>query len=85
MSRVRTVLSAALLFLLFGTVFGAEWLPATASCALSSQVPAGEGADRDSWQQPEKVLDAVGVRAGMTIGEVGSGYGYFTFNLAARV
>jgi SAM-dependent methyltransferase len=52
---------------------------------LSPQVPTGEGADRDSWQQPEKVLDAVGVKAGMTIGEVGAGNGYFTFRLARRV
>lgn len=41
--------------------------------------------DRDSWQQPERVMDAIGVKAGMTIGEVGAGRGYFTFKLARRV
>jgi len=40
---------------------------------------------RDSWQQPERVMDAIGVKAGMTIGEVGAGKGYFTFKLARRV
>ncbi len=40
---------------------------------------------RDTWQQPEKVMDAIGVIAGMTVGEVGAGEGYFTFKLAARV
>jgi ubiquinone/menaquinone biosynthesis C-methylase UbiE len=30
-------------------------------------------------------MDAIGVKAGMTIGEVGAGNGYFTFKLARRV
>lgn len=40
---------------------------------------------RDKWQQPEKVMDVVGVKQGMVIGEVGAGHGYFTFKLANRV
>ncbi|OGD18120.1 MAG: hypothetical protein A2W03_14710 [Candidatus Aminicenantes bacterium RBG_16_63_16] len=42
-------------------------------------------ADRDSWQQPEKVMDAVGIRPGMSVGEVGAGDGYFTFKLSRRI
>ena len=30
--------------------------------------------DHDSWQQPEKVMDVIGVKPGMTISEVGAGY-----------
>jgi ubiquinone/menaquinone biosynthesis C-methylase UbiE len=41
--------------------------------------------NRDSWQQPEKVMDVIGVKPSMTIGEVGAGEGYFTFKLARRV
>ena len=41
--------------------------------------------NRDSWQQPEKIMDTVGIREGMVIGEVGAGEGYFTFKLAKRV
>lgn len=41
--------------------------------------------NRDTWQQPEKVMDAIGVRPGMVIGEAGAGKGYFTFKLARRV
>ena len=41
--------------------------------------------DRDSWQKPEKVMDAIGVKPGMIIGEAGAGSGYFTFKLAKRV
>lgn len=40
---------------------------------------------RDSWQQPERVMDAIGVKPGMVIGELGAGKGYFTFKLARRV
>jgi len=44
------------------------------------------GADvRDTWHQPDKVMDAVGVKPGMIIGEVGAGHGYFTFHLSRRV
>lgn len=42
-------------------------------------------ANRDEWQQPEKVMDAIGVKPGMVIGEAGAGEGYFTFKLARRV
>ena len=40
---------------------------------------------RDSWQQPDKIMDILGIQAGMTIGEVGAGDGYFTFKLSKRV
>jgi predicted methyltransferase len=75
---------AILIFLLFWRVpiFGG---PAAAESMAASQVPSAAERDRDSWQQPEKVMDAIGVKAGMTIGEVGAGNGYFTFKLAARV
>jgi ubiquinone/menaquinone biosynthesis C-methylase UbiE len=42
-------------------------------------------AARDGIEQPEKVMDATGVKPGMVIGEVGAGRGYFTFWLSARV
>jgi ubiquinone/menaquinone biosynthesis C-methylase UbiE len=40
---------------------------------------------RDKHHQPERVMDVVGVKPGMIIGEVGAGSGYFTFKLAKRV
>jgi len=40
---------------------------------------------RDKYHQPDKVMDVVGVKPGMIIGEVGAGTGYFTFKLAMRV
>jgi len=45
----------------------------------------GSEKSRDRRLQPERVLDAVGLRAGMTVAEVGAGRGYFTVKLARRV
>ena len=40
---------------------------------------------RDSIIQPERVMDSIGLKPGMVIGEVGAGEGYFTFHLSDRV
>ena len=42
-------------------------------------------ATRDRVEQPEKVMEVTGVKPGMAIGEIGAGYGYFTFWLARGV
>ena len=49
------------------------------SCTASGQ------ADRETWQPPDKIMDAIGVEPNMRIGEAGAGTGYFTFPLAGRV
>lgn len=40
---------------------------------------------RDAQVQPERVMDVIGVKPGMVIGEAGAGEGYFTFKLSRRV
>jgi len=40
---------------------------------------------RDAWQRPDEVLNALKVKAGSVVADVGAGSGYFTFHLAARV
>jgi ubiquinone/menaquinone biosynthesis C-methylase UbiE len=42
-------------------------------------------ADRDRWQRPADVLDALDVPEPGTVGDLGSGVGYFTLRLARRV
>ena len=54
-------------------------LPFQISLAQSNQ------SARDLWQKPEMIMDSLGIKTGMTIGEVGAGGGYFTVKLARRV
>ncbi len=44
-----------------------------------------EWAKRDAWQRPAEVMDALGVKQGSVVADIGAGGGYFTFHLAARV
>jgi SAM-dependent methyltransferase len=49
---------------------GAEWL---------------ERSERELEELPETALDAIGIKAGMKVADVGAGVGYFTLRLAKRV
>ncbi len=69
----RSALSAALLSVL---AIALAVPPAGAQSGSSS---------RDKIEQPEKVMEATGVKPGMVIGEIGAGNGYFTFWLARGV
>lgn len=40
---------------------------------------------RDTWQQPEAVLDALAIPEGAVVADVGAGSGYFAERLAGRV
>ncbi len=40
---------------------------------------------RDKYVQPDRVMDTLGIKEGMIIGEAGAGEGYLTFHLAKRV
>lgn len=40
---------------------------------------------RDEWQRPAEVFDALAVKSGQRVADIGCGSGYFTFRLAARV
>jgi ubiquinone/menaquinone biosynthesis C-methylase UbiE len=44
-----------------------------------------EGPDRDAWQMPEAVMDALGIADGRAVADVGAGGGWFTVRLARRV
>ncbi len=41
--------------------------------------------DRETTEQPEHVLDVLGLREGWTVADVGAGSGYFTVRMAKRV
>jgi predicted methyltransferase len=44
-----------------------------------------EQPDRDVWQRPEQIMDALGIAEGMTVADLGAGGGWFTIRLAHRV
>lgn len=44
-----------------------------------------EGPDRDEWQRPEKIMDALGIGEGSVVADLGAGSGWFTIRLAQRV
>lgn len=44
-----------------------------------------EGPDRDAWQQPGRIMDALGIGDGSVVADIGAGGGWFTVRLARRV
>jgi ubiquinone/menaquinone biosynthesis C-methylase UbiE len=44
-----------------------------------------EGPDRDAWQKPDQIMDALGIADGAVVADVGAGGGWFTVRLARRV
>ena len=44
-----------------------------------------EGPDRDAWQEPERVMDSLGITSGTIVADIGAGGGWFTIKLANRV
>lgn len=51
--------------------------------------PTGLGAletpDREDWQQPERIMDALRIGEGSVVADLGAGAGWFTVRLAPRV
>lgn len=44
-----------------------------------------EGPDRDAWQKPEQIMDALGIADGSAVADIGAGAGWFTIRLARRI
>ena len=44
-----------------------------------------EGPDREAWQKPELIMDALGIADGSIVADLGAGGGWFTVRLARRV
>lgn len=71
--RLRTTLLSPLLI-------------AAAICSCAASLAAQDRwKNRDAWQRPEEVMDALGAKAGSAVADIGAGRGYFTFLLAKRV
>ena len=44
-----------------------------------------ESPDRDIWQKPDQIMDALGIADGSKVADIGAGGGYFTVRLSRRV
>src|SRR5580698_4958035 len=44
-----------------------------------------DGADREGWQQPDRIMDELGIADGAHVGDLMAGSGWFTARLARRV
>lgn len=44
-----------------------------------------EGPDRDAWQRPDQVMDALQIGEGSVVADLGAGGGWFTMRLSPRV
>lgn len=44
-----------------------------------------EGPDRDKWQKPDQIMDALNIADGSAVADIGAGAGWFTIRLARRV
>lgn len=51
----------------------------------AAYIAAQEDPARDAWQKPEQILDALSLRPGQTVCDVGAGPGYFTMRASRRV
>src|SRR3954469_22583423 len=77
----RRVLAALAIALLVGAA-----VPAAQHTRLFRPEDLGEleGPDRDQWQNPDKIMDALGVGEGVVVADLGAGSGWFTLRLAGR-
>ena len=84
--RTRVTLLAALLAALTAVSVLAQ-APAGAKRKLfpPQQLGSLEVPDREAWQRPEQVMDALRIAEGSAVADLGAGGGWFTMRLANRV
>jgi ubiquinone/menaquinone biosynthesis C-methylase UbiE len=59
--------------------------PTPAPLFAPEQLGLLEGPDRADWQQPDEVMDRLGISDGAKVADIGAGGGWFTVRLARRV
>src|SRR3954462_5502605 len=68
-------------------LLAAQSAPARQKARLFPPLDLGllEAADRDQWQKPEEIMDALKIAEGSMVADLGAGGGWFTVRLARRV
>lgn len=59
--------------------------PAHGRLFLPENLGVLESPDRDEWQEPERIMDALLIADGSRVADLGAGGGWFTIRLAERV
>ncbi|HUE39671.1 MAG TPA: methyltransferase [Candidatus Binatia bacterium] len=67
------------------TLFACAARPPAAKTATARYAAYLESPARESWQKPDEVVRALGLKSGDTVADLGAGTGYFTRRLAAAV
>jgi ubiquinone/menaquinone biosynthesis C-methylase UbiE len=81
---IRRLAAVVALIVVAGTVGGAQdrrhsrLFPA-------AQLGVLEGPDREAWQKPDVIMDALGIHDASSVADLGAGGGWFTVRLARRV
>jgi ubiquinone/menaquinone biosynthesis C-methylase UbiE len=83
--RSRARLLAASLLWLLGAGAGAAQEGRHGRIFPPQDLGVLEGPDREAWQKPEQIMDALGIADGSVVADLGAGGGWFTIRLARRV
>jgi len=62
-----------------------KWVFHLFAVIILSNLCLAQSCYRDTKIQPERVMDAIGLKPGMVIGEAGAGRGYLTFKMVNRI
>lgn len=84
---VRAAVACVILVCAWAAVAAVPQQPRAAHGRLFPPEKLGEleGPDRDEWQQPDRIMDALAIADGSRVGDIGAGGGWFTVRLARRV
>ncbi|MCC7033599.1 MAG: class I SAM-dependent methyltransferase [Acidobacteria bacterium] len=83
--RVRTVTAVCTLAVLAGSALGAQQPRPHGRLFPPQDLGLLEAPDRDQWQRPDRIMDALGIADASVVADVGAGSGWFTVRLARRV
>jgi ubiquinone/menaquinone biosynthesis C-methylase UbiE len=82
---VKSTRLIAVVFVCASVALGAQTTKARKGLFSPLDLGVLEGADREQWNKPEQIMDALKIADGSLVAEIGAGGGWFTVRLAHRV